>query len=668
MQLFEYILILLVAILISNFINRYVSSLSVPIIQIVLGVCIAFFYSDFQLELNPELFLMMFIAPILFNDSVRADKKSLWAKKKPIFLLAFGLVFIAVIAIGYFANWLIPAIPLAAAFALAAALAPTDAVAVSSIAKKIKMPQKIMSILEGESLINDASGIVCFQFAVAAMLTGKFSLAQAGLSFVIIAVGGALIGAVMAFLKHFFVKWLRSQGIENATLHILIQILLPFLVFLIAEHFAVSGILAVVTAGLLQTIGVKKVSPEKASLNIASTSIWSLLTFTLNGMVFLILGTQLPDIMKVVWSNASISHLRVVLYIIILTFAVILLRFLWSLLIINRRVYQGSMSRFKASLVISLAGVRGAVTLATAMSIPFTLDDGTPFPERAMIIFISSGVILCSLLLANFILPLLFERESETDSETNEKEVSIEILNQVILELKSQETPETKTATEIVTRDYYMRILNLQRERVSQGDWYCVNDEERDLKIQALEWEKEHISKLIESKEIPVLSGEHYLEYLENIIQRYRNPKKRMKFLRVLLRSWMGRHYYILKNRKKDKALHVEREQLLDIRLSSHEYILKRLREMEDGENQTLVELFISEYQLAIEIFKLYRKSSNWDSPSGNSLDDVLTLAFQAERDQIHFMFEEGRISRETARGMRDDISLLEIELKDDLM
>jgi CPA1 family monovalent cation:H+ antiporter len=192
MVLFEFVLVLLAAILISNVLNRFLPVLSIPIIQIIFGAGIALLPFGFHLELEPELFFVLFIAPLVFNSGKNLDKKTFWSVKYPIMNLAFILVFFMVIVVGYIVHFLIPAIPLAAAFALIASLGPIDDVAVASVARRVKMPHKLMNILEGESLLNDVSGIVSFQFALAAAITGTFSLVFAGQRFLILGFGGMI--------------------------------------------------------------------------------------------------------------------------------------------------------------------------------------------------------------------------------------------------------------------------------------------------------------------------------------------------------------------------------------------------------------------------------------------------------------------------------------------
>lgn len=279
MEIFLYVLALLVAIFISNLLNRFVPFVSVPLIQIGLGVLIAIMPITFDLQLNPELFLVMFIAPLLFNDGRQTDKAALWGMRMPILVLALGLVFATVVVIGYFVHWMIPTIPLAAAFALAAALAPTDAVAVSSLSGRINLPKRIMNLLEGEALINDASGLVAFQFAIAAMVTGVFSFMDASISFFVIAIGGILVGLILSWLKFRLLKWVRGLGMEDVTFHMLIQILTPFIIYLAAEEIHVSGILAVVAAGIMHSMEQKKMDPQSVKLNVVSQSTWSVIIF-----------------------------------------------------------------------------------------------------------------------------------------------------------------------------------------------------------------------------------------------------------------------------------------------------------------------------------------------------------------------------------------------------
>jgi len=662
MLLFEYGLILLSAILISNIINRFVPTLSTPIIQVALGAIIALLPIEFTLELNPELFLVVFIAPLLFNDGMRADKKSLWEFKNPIILLAFGLVLLTVLVVGYLVHFLTPSIPLAAAFALAAALAPIDAVAVGALGKRIKIPHTIMGLLEGESLINDASGLVSFQFTIAAMVTGAFSLMRAGIELVIMSAGGVVVGLLFTYLKVRFVRWLRSLGMENVTLHILIGILTPFLVYILAEYCKVSGILAVVAAGIMHSFDREKINPETVSLNSSSDSVWGALVFVLNGLVFLVLGTQLPTAIKAMWGVSPTGKLKIAAYIIIITLALMLIRFLWSLLTIKKHTYESEdrLSKIKASLIISMSGVRGAVTLATTMSIPFLLSDGSPFPERDLIILIASGVILCSLLIANFILPLFLEKESGTNTIAVETEACIEIVNNVITQLNNQITEENRRAVSRVIRDYYQRKSDLQRK---QGGNPFDNKEETSLKKMIYEWERQNTNAMLCNNEIDEFTAQRYLGILDrledNISKNERNPFKAAK-------KSIGFAKYIKRFRDKEQDEEASKRRFYDLYRANDFLVLQKLKQMRETDDNHLISKYISNYEFSLSIQGSRETVLDAKSIEAVNVEDIAALGFQIERDSIQMMFENGRISWETARQMRKNITLLELQIKKD--
>jgi len=580
LSLFYYVLILLLAILLSSFINRHIPVLSVPLLQIGLGVCLAFLPGGLNPGLDPTLFLLMFIAPLLFYDGMQADKKSLWALKKPIFLLAFGLVLLSVLVLGYMVHWLTPSIPLAAAFALAAALSPTDAVAVGSIAKKVNMPYNLLGILEGEALINDASGIISFQFALAAVMTGAFSLWRAGLALVAVAAGGALVGAALTWAKYQLTKWLRAHGMENVTEHILIGVLTPFIIYIAADALHVSGILAVVTSGLIHSFERKRLNPDIASLNIALASTWSTLSFTLNGLVFLILGTQLPAAVSVIWNDPRISDVRGVAFVLAVTLALMVFRFLWALCAINKKTYkEDGISRARAALIVSLSGARGSVTLATVMSIPFLLRTGVPFPQRELIVFTAAGVIVCTLLAANFLLPLLFEPVRKPDTLEGETEARLEMIRGTITWLGQQTTHENRRAVNRVLRDYRNREQELRR------------------KLEA------------ERAGGPAFKKEG----------RLKEP-----------------------DQTEDGAVLREKTAGFEAAMPTPESVGGRNgREPKRG--------------------VISRLSKDEDAPV---VAEITAQSFQIERDYIQTMFENGRISRETAKKLRESITVLELELQ----
>ncbi|MBC1489946.1 Na+/H+ antiporter [Listeria sp. FSL L7-1485] len=681
MEIFLYVLALLVAIFISNLVNRFVPFVSVPLIQIGLGVMIALVPITFDLKLNPELFLVMFIAPLLFNDGRRTDKEALWGMRMPILVLALGLVFATVVVIGYFVNWMIPTIPLAAAFALAAALAPTDAVAVSSLSGRINLPKRIMNLLEGEALINDASGLVAFQFAIAAMVTGVFSLLDASISFFVIAIGGVLVGLVLSWLKFRFLKWVRGLGMEDVTFHMLIQILTPFIIYLVAEEFHVSGILAVVAAGIMHSMERKKIDPQSVKLNIVSQSTWSVIIFVLNGLVFLLLGTQLPSIIEVVWNDSGISNWQVTAYILSITAALILLRFVWVYMSWNigakkREKHNKKTTRPKLRPVIltSLSGVRGAVTLASALAIPFFLDDGTLFPQRALIIFLASGVILCTLVIATFILPLLAKNEEvTTEDERAEKATRIRILRNVIRELKEQTLPETKAATDEVIEDYRRRIYDLQHNSSNKK----MDEREREKRLEIIEWQRMNTQKKADSGELVATDSyryQHYLNMVEQAIkQRFRTKIKTawMFFVRLMMFVIHPKKWYKISHKMK-KGISKDNERFQAIRKLREEneiLVIQKLKEQLTKENADIIGPLITEHTMFLERI---RNDSNITrrkrAKSEQKKREVQIVAFQTERDIIQHLFETGGISRDLARELRQNLNMIETYLYDDFL
>ncbi|TIV76368.1 MAG: Na+/H+ antiporter, partial [Mesorhizobium sp.] len=301
-----------------------------PVLQIAIGAALAWPARGLHVEIDPELFLLVFIPPLLFGDAVAAPKRELLALRGPILDLAVGLVFFTIVGFGYALHWLVPSIPLVVAFALAAVLSPTDAVAVSSIVDRNVVPARLMHILEGESLLNDASGLVMFRFAVAAALTGSFSLAAASLTFLYAVAAGILAGVAALIVAAKTLQLLNRIGGVPSEAQVLVMILMPFIAYLIAEHAEASGILAAVTAGLL-TGGSGLFRYLGVSARMQAMSLWTTLSFIFNGALFILLGLQLPDIVRNVPPELSSRHwlIEPVATVLILTLCLIGLRFLW---------------------------------------------------------------------------------------------------------------------------------------------------------------------------------------------------------------------------------------------------------------------------------------------------------------------------------------------------
>lgn len=417
MDLVITILVLLLVVALSGAVVRILPfRLPLPLVQIALGAVLASLFG-MRVQFDPELFFLLFIPPLLFADGWRIPKRELFLLRGPILALAVGLVIFTIIGVGYFVHWMIPTVPLAVAFALAAVLSPTDAVATSSVTGGTRIPPRLMHVLSGEALLNDASGLVALQFAVAAEVTGHFSALHAARDFAITALGGVAAGALVAFTFGAFRRRLvRWSGEVDPASQVAMLLLLPFAAYLLAEHFDVSGILAAVAAGMLMNY-TDVLKGGYVAMRMQNSAVWSMVEFIFNGLIFLLLGMQLPGIIdgaKTDLQQAGGGELWYLgAYVVAITLALVILRFIWvwvSLRFVLMRALHRGEQRPKVGTRLmwtaALAGVRGAITMAGVLSLPFLKAPGVPFPVRDLMIFLATGVILCTLLFGAVGLPL----------------------------------------------------------------------------------------------------------------------------------------------------------------------------------------------------------------------------------------------------------------------
>ena len=414
MHAVETVLLVLLLGALTGIVARYIRAIPLPLIQIALGALIAWPQAGLHIAFDPELFLLLFIPPLLFADGWRIPKREFFALAKPILLLALGLVLFTVLGLGYLIHWMIPEIPLTVAFALAAVISPTDAVAVSAITRNLGMPEKTMHVLEGESLLNDASGLVALKFAIAATLTGMFSWGEVAKEFTWMAVGGLGVGALIGWgFSHARGTITRRLGDVAATQMVLLLVLLPFAAYIVGEKIGVSGILAAVAAGIATNFADLERS-SYISERLQTEGTWSMVEAAFNGAIFLLLGLQLPSIIGVPLHQAGHDWWILVGYVAAISFALLLMRWIWLVLGVHgsllRAHRQGKLTERPSKLLnlaTTLAGIRGAVTLAGALSVPMLLNNGQPFPGRDMLVFLATGTILFTLVIGAVGLPIV---------------------------------------------------------------------------------------------------------------------------------------------------------------------------------------------------------------------------------------------------------------------
>lgn len=543
MESFEVMLLLIGCVLVSSVFDQVLSRVSLPLVQIALGAVVGLFVSNNSTAVfsDPEFFLLLFIAPLLFDESRHADKTALWENRTMVASLAIGLVIVTMLIVGFVLNLIVPSVSLAAAFALGAALGPTDAAAVAAMGKDVSLSKKQESLLSGEALFNDASGVVSFEFALAAAVTGTFSLLDASVTFVVDFFGGILAGLVIAAVVMFLLNRVRSLGLETPTVFVLFEVCMPFLTFLVAESLHVSGILAVVAAGLFMRFYPNALTLESSRYAVTSKNIWDLLVFAINGVLFVLLGMKLPDVIFPTWNAAgSEGGIWLIGLVLLITALVIGIRFAWVLGMEwvgakRQGASAGDQSgagaadataggapavgarsvltrkRVINALVTTLSGPKGAVTLSIVLTLPYFISSGEAFPERDLLIFLASGVILCTLLLANFVVPLLAAPDDQDVAAGSFALAKAEILQNVISELLEKSTPETELSTQVAVRAYSER-LDAIRENAA------ADDDVRKVRIMMLADQVEFIEEQMNQGAVSRRVGERYAGSIERVI------------------------------------------------------------------------------------------------------------------------------------------------------
>ena len=582
MEILITIFVFITLVIIGSFLNKYIPRIPAALFQIILGFLVSYLAIPLHFEFESEAFMALIIAPLLFTDAYKASRSELWLYKKPIVYMAVGLVITTVVVVGYFINYIIPSISLGAAFALAAILSPTDAVAVKSITKGMKLPKGLMSILEGESLLNDAAGIVSFKIALASIITGTFSLSRSSREFFITAIGGmvlgVLIGLIIVSIKLVNRKYLNTEP----SILVIIQVILPVATYFIAEEFHLSGIIAVVFAGIL--LNFERYLRQGDSLdNQAVVSIsynQDTISYVLNGFVFVLLGYLLPGIFRNMITYPDLDVQTAMFYVILITIALIITRFTFVYIFYvsfqqhtfktshniveflkTRQLDVGNYSRFEYALVTSLCGIHGTVTLATALMIPLTIGTtGEPFPLRNAILFIGSGVVLLSMIIGTIFLPLIIKVEDEeTEYINNARSI---VLNDVINEL--QEKYYNKLNSDSERMGYAVAIKKLQEQQI----YFCNN------RTELIKYNKQ-LAKLVRKAE---------QEKVNEVLAKYDNNRFLKQVFEV--RNWRLR---------KLVTYSVYKQLFITLRLSFLEKTFKRLlvvlnliREAESDKNSNL--------------------------------------------------------------------------------
>ena len=435
-----------------------------PVLLVLGGLALSLIPHLPAMRLQPDIVFYFFLPALIYPAALFTSWRDFRRNLRPILLLAIGLVLFTMVVIAAVTHWLLPDLPWAAAFALGAIVSPPDAVAATSVIRRLGVPHQIEVILEGESLVNDATALVALQFAVAALSRGSFSIEAAAGRFVVAGVGGIAFGLLVGWVM----RWVQRH-LDDPPIQITFSLLTPFLAYLPAEYFHVSGVLATVTVGIF--LGWHSPLIISARTRLQAAAFWEMISFLLNGFVFITIGLQLPGILHEVGGDSLTAAF---LNALLICAAVVMVRIIWvfAATYVPRFLFKAVRRRdpypgWRNVTIVAWSGMRGVISLAAAFALPFTLPDGRPFPGRNYILFFTFCVILTTLVFQGLTLPLIIRKLRITrDRTTDEEERAARFeANKAALEALNQFTKENKFPGDAVDRlraEYQDRLQQIQ--------------------------------------------------------------------------------------------------------------------------------------------------------------------------------------------------------------
>lgn len=700
MHILEAVILLMTLVVFSNVVDHFVPSVPVSLIQVVLGLGAALIM-HVSIPLETDWFLLLFIAPLLFNDGRRFPKQELWKLRGPILANAIVLVFLTTILGGLMFHLIIPTMPFSVSFALAAILSPTDPVAVQSISKRAKLPEGILHIVSGESLINDASGLIAFKYAIAATVTGVFSIKAATLDFIYISIMGFISGLVIMALILLIENWLYRQGINDVIFSTVLQVTTPFVVYLVTEEFFhASGVIAVVAAGIIFHFYGTAPDRSQPELKLVSEKTWDIIIYTLNGIVFLILGIELPLATTNVIQNNQINTFGALGISFLAWFILLAIRVIWIYAyqavssIRSRKIkylQTKQMPTFKAALLAGLSGVRGAVTMAGVLSIPMVVEDGSPFPSRSLALFVAAGVIIISLVVATITLPLISEDKAPLLTRANsgddpdeidgtpvndegttyisEDEARVYIMKLAVQRIEEERRPNNQKEAFDLILDYQFLIRRLELKLQDKKDMDSIISDELALRRVALRGERAAVQKLYDDQKISkqaFLIATAKLQRLENQMIRSIGHKVRLGHgtarnfakLRNRISLWIIRHK--TDEDISDELALIQREQAKAAISSLSDYFARDDIDNQRFDSQSVYHLIVR-YRNQIELAKDHSKKQIKDQAMNYQSLRIKALA--AEREGVQVLLEQGNIDWSMAAHLRQYINYSETVL-----
>ena len=662
MELLIYLILFLFVLIVSSTTNKLLPFLPLPLVQILLGIGIGLFIPNTDFHLNTELFLALVIGPLLFRESEEADITAVLKHWRIIVYLIFPVIFISTLSLGGLAHLLWLSLPLAACVAVGAALGPTDLVAFASLSERFSFPKRVSNILKGEGLLNDASGLVAFRVALAAWTTGAFSLSQAGTSLALSIIGGFAVGFVTAMINRFLHTFLLSVRATDIASELLLELSLPLMTFFIAEEIHVSGIIAVVVAGILKASRFKKITLLEAQVDTVTDTVWHTVTFMLNGSVFVILGMELEMIAEPILTNPLYDPLLLLVSVVLLTLLLFAIRFvmiygfyIWR----TRRLKKSLHNYMKDMLLLTFSGVKGTVSIATILLIPSHLEQ-----EYPLLLFLVAGVTLLSFLTGLLVLPHL----SEEQEETKDYLMHIAILNEVTGELEKElEGHKNKLPLYAAIDNYHGRIENLilsQENKSAQEDWEA-------LKLLILSIESDGLEQAYEEGKIGERGYQVYQRYLKNMEQSInRKVASRLTYyflvslriLRFVLHELLtfGQTFRSWNDKEQRQLRAIDYDQISELYLENTELIIESLENLKGIYKSSLIS-FMQESRLRetaiIGSGVFVERVITRIKP--NNIDEMLR-GYYLERKLIFEYEEKKLITTKYAKKLRQNVNNLE--------
>jgi len=634
---FYAVVLLLVATIVANTVYPYFPVIPKAFYQIFAGAILSLVPMYHHFVLEPEMFMLIIIAPLMFYDGKNANAGELRKNMGSIISMAIILAVLTVVGMGYLSHAIIAGIPLALAFALAAIVTPTDAVAVSSITSNMAVPERVMGMLERESLFNDASGLVAFNLALVAFTTGQFSLGDGIKHFFVVFLGGLLIGLVLGIASVIVRVFLVQSGKDSSSVIIPYDLIMPFLIYLAAEHLELSGILAVVAAGLIYSASSNQLRLSSTQLQLVSRSTWDFFTSILNGFVFVLLGVSLPT----VWVNIqrdgtkslpSFLLLAVILYLVMLALRYLWIRFDWALIRSDKK------DRSRNALIGALSGVHGTITLAMAFSLPLTLH-GAAFPFRNTLIFVAAIVIILSLLVPTVVLPFILPKKTtavDPDTVVQERKALVAYA----AERLAQENPNDTAAAQSVIETLSSQATDIRPDRKKV----------RILLNRAAQVEVQTVQKMADNH---IISNGFANRYVRVLVMKSQMSSHNPFVNLSLWFRFVGHRITFMFSHDWRRVKHVarqqQRENYLKIEADVYTSVINFLTEISTVDNQTEVNSVRNYYNA--------RHSRFVANKSTDQQNDLFIQAFQYEYTYIQQRRTAGAIPSELADELYQQVS-----------